>query len=323
MEDLAHTIRRAVREASAARNGLAVAAALNCIEPSDLAAFFHHSLPADLSEAAVGEGLPASPGAASGRIVLTSDDAIVAGDKGEAVILVRSETTPDDVLGMQASRGILTVRGGLVSHAAVVARGWGIPAVVGASGVHIAGDTVTHRRPGAARRRRDHHRRQQRQDLSSGHSSPPGSEAPAELRPCSPGPTPPRSAPCRCAPMRTPPVTPASPGRSAHRASGSAAPSTCSWPPTGYRSCGASSSAMTRRPRPTALAELEAAQIVDFESVLEAMDGLPVTVRLLDPPLHEFLPDLVDLSVREALGTLSEEERVEIVRCAASTSRTR
>ena len=62
-----------------------------------------------------------------------------------------------------------------------------------------------------------------------------------------------------------------------------------------------------------ALAELEAAQIVDFESVLEAMDGLPVTVRLLDPPLHEFLPDLVDLAVREALGQLSDEERVEIV----------
>ena len=61
--------------------------------------------------------------------MLTSDDAIVGGDNGDDVILVRSETTPDDVLGMQAARGILTVRGGLVSHAAVVARGWGISAV--------------------------------------------------------------------------------------------------------------------------------------------------------------------------------------------------
>ena len=65
-----------------------------------------------------------------------------AGDRGEAVILVRPETTPDDVLGMQASRGILTARGGMVSHAAVVARGWGIPAVVGAGEMHIDGDAV-------------------------------------------------------------------------------------------------------------------------------------------------------------------------------------
>ena len=64
-----------------------------------------------------------------------------AGDAGEAVILVRPETTPDDVLGMQASQGILTTRGGMVSHAAVVARGWGIPAVVGAADVDIDGDT--------------------------------------------------------------------------------------------------------------------------------------------------------------------------------------
>ena len=70
--DLAHTIRNAVREASTARNGLAVAAALNCIQPADLAGFFHESLPADLDVAAAGEGLPASPGAASGRIVLTA-----------------------------------------------------------------------------------------------------------------------------------------------------------------------------------------------------------------------------------------------------------
>ncbi len=160
MGNLAHTITRAVRDASTARNGMAVAAALNCIEPADLAEFFHESLPPDLADVAVGEGLPASPGAASGRIVLTADDAIVAGDNGEAVILVRSETTPDDVLGMQAARGILTIRGGLVSHAAVVARGWGIPAVVGASMVHIDGNIVTIGRAGVARWRRDHDRRQ-------------------------------------------------------------------------------------------------------------------------------------------------------------------
>ena len=140
--DLAHTISTAVHEAAEARNGLAVAAALNCIQPAELAEFFHVSLAGNSDVAAVGEGLPASPGAASGRIVLTSDDAMAAGESGDAVILVRPETTPDDVLGMQAARGILTVRGGQTSHAAVVARGWGIPAIVGAADVHIEGDSV-------------------------------------------------------------------------------------------------------------------------------------------------------------------------------------
>ncbi len=68
---------------------------------------------------------------------------MAAGEAGQAVILVRRQTTPDDVLGMQASRGILTTHGGMVSHAAVVARGWGIPAVVGAAEMHIDGDRVT------------------------------------------------------------------------------------------------------------------------------------------------------------------------------------
>ena len=68
----------------------------------------------------------------------TADDAVDASERGEAVVLVRNETSPEDVHGMQVAEGILTARGGLVSHAAVVARGWGIPAVVGADAVKIA-----------------------------------------------------------------------------------------------------------------------------------------------------------------------------------------
>src|SRR4051812_4962975 len=91
----------------------------------------------------IATGLAASPGAAVGRVYFTADDAAHASERGEKVILVRSETSPEDVHGMQVSEGILTAGGGLVSHAAVVARGWGIPAVVGAEAVKINGKQFT------------------------------------------------------------------------------------------------------------------------------------------------------------------------------------
>ena len=91
----------------------------------------------------IATGLAASPGAAVGRAYFTADDAAAAAAAGDKVVLVRSETSPEDVHGMQASEGILTARGGLVSHAAVVARGWGIPAVVGAEAVRISGKSFT------------------------------------------------------------------------------------------------------------------------------------------------------------------------------------
>jgi pyruvate,orthophosphate dikinase len=88
-------------------------------------------------------GLGASPGIASGEIAVTPDAAVEAADAGRDVILVRSETSPEDVHGMARARGILTARGGLASHAAVVARGWGIPAVVGAAAVEVTDKIVT------------------------------------------------------------------------------------------------------------------------------------------------------------------------------------
>ena len=87
-------------------------------------------------------GLPASPGVASGEVVTSAEAAVAAAAAGRDVILVRSETSPEDVPGMARSAGVLTTRGGLVSHAAVVARGWGIPGVVGAAEVHLRGDAV-------------------------------------------------------------------------------------------------------------------------------------------------------------------------------------
>ncbi len=91
----------------------------------------------------IAKGLGASPGAAVGRAYFTADAAADAADRGEKVILVRNETSPEDVHGMIVAEGILTARGGLVSHAAVVARGWGKPAVVGAEAVKITGTSFT------------------------------------------------------------------------------------------------------------------------------------------------------------------------------------
>src|SRR2546421_8128430 len=98
----------------------------------------------------IAKGLGASPGAAVGKAYFSADDAAAAADRGERVILVRSETSPEDVHGMIVAEGILTSRGGLVSHAAVVARGWGKPAVVGAEALRITtksfsvGDVTVH-----------------------------------------------------------------------------------------------------------------------------------------------------------------------------------
>src|SRR5688500_8613042 len=98
---------------------------------------------ADKDVKVLAKGLAASPGAAVGRVYFTADDAADAADRGERVLLVRQETSPEDVHGMIVAEGILTSRGGLVSHAAVVARGWGKPAVVGAESIRISGKQFT------------------------------------------------------------------------------------------------------------------------------------------------------------------------------------
>ncbi|MPY69479.1 MAG: pyruvate, phosphate dikinase [Alphaproteobacteria bacterium] len=107
------------------------------IDPGSLDQLLHPTLDPKAERILICHGLPASPGAASGRVVFNADDAEKAAVKGEDVILVRIETSPEDIHGMHAARGILTSRGGMTSHAAVVARGMGTPCVAGAGELRI------------------------------------------------------------------------------------------------------------------------------------------------------------------------------------------
>ena len=111
--------------------------AIRRIDPASLDQLLHPTLDPDAPKKVIAKGLPASPGAVSGKVVFNADDAERLGAAGEAVLLVRLETSPEDIHGMHAAKGILTSRGGMTSHAAVVARGMGKPCVCGAGDVAI------------------------------------------------------------------------------------------------------------------------------------------------------------------------------------------
>jgi pyruvate,orthophosphate dikinase len=246
----------------------------------------------------VATGLAASPGAAVGRVYFTADEAAAAAEAGEKVVLVRSETSPEDVHGMIVAEGILTSRGGLVSHAAVVARGWGKPAVVGAESVVISGDSFT---AGGV-------------TVSRGEViSVDGSTGRVMLGevPLSVAEPPPEFATILswADDIRA--------GTMAVRANADTGPDAANARRFGAEGIGLCRTehmflgerlpvvrrmilADTPAEEAAALEELRLAQKADFTEILEAMDGLPVTVRLLDPPLHEFLPRTEDLRIRAA-----------------------
>ena len=127
--------------------------AIGRIDPASLELVLRPMLDPDAKKKVIARGLDASPGAATGRVVFHSDEAQELAERGESVILVRMETSPEDIQGMTVSTGILTSRGGQTSHAAVVARGMGRPCVVGCSEIAVdyaralfyAGDTVIRR----------------------------------------------------------------------------------------------------------------------------------------------------------------------------------
>jgi pyruvate,orthophosphate dikinase len=249
----------------------------------------------------IATGLAASPGAAVGRAYFTADDAADAADRGEKVVLVRSETSPEDVHGMQVSEGILTARGGLVSHAAVVARGWGIPAVVGAEAVKIAGKSFTANGFTV-----------NEGDVISldgttgqvilGEVALTAGEPPKEFNTILTW-----ADQIRKGKLKVRANADNGPDAANARQFGAEGIGLCR---TEHMFLGEDRLPVVRRmilantpdEETAALEELRVVQKADFEEILEAMDGLPVTVRLLDPPLHEFLPDLTDLSVRVALA---------------------
>ncbi len=277
----------------------------------------------ELKESAteVAKGLNASPGAAVGRAVFSADEASTWAERGEKVILVRRETNPDDYHGMVAAQGILTSAGGTNSHAAVVARGEGIPAVVGADALRIdakikrfvvgsttvsEGDWITidgtdgtiyaeqlETQPSLldAAMRGDGEARQSKLWMAYERFM-----ALADDR--------------RRMRVRANADTPEQ-ARNA-RARGAEGIGLCR---TEHMFLGEERVAAVRkmifadneREEQEAYDALAPLQKQDFLGIFEAMDGLPVTVRLLDPPLHEFLPDRVELAVELALA----EQRVQ------------
>jgi pyruvate,orthophosphate dikinase len=254
------------------------------------------------------KGLGASPGAAVGRIYFTADDAAAAAERGEQVVLVRNETSPEDVHGMLASEGILTARGGLVSHAAVVARGWGKPAVVGAEAIRISGFTVS------------------AGDVTLAEGDWISLDGSAGIVVAGQVPLTSASPPAAFDTV----LSWADDIRKGHlnvRANadtGEDAANARSLGAEGIGLCrtehmflGEDRLPVVRRmilahspaEEAEALEELRLVQREDFVSLLAAMDGLPVTVRLLDPPLHEFLPSTEELAHKDATVGLNPEER--------------
>jgi pyruvate,orthophosphate dikinase len=254
------------------------------------------------------KGLGASPGAAVGQVYFTADDAEAAFKQGHDVVLVRNETSPDDVHGMMASKGILTARGGLVSHAAVVARGWGTPAVVGAEAIRISGkqfqvdDTVIQEGEWISIDGTTG-------EIMLGQLEMAGSKPPAEFE----------TILTWADQIRK--------GKLAVRANADTGEDAANARALGAEGIGLCRTehmflapdrlpivremilANTPKQEEKALEKLRQAQQADFEEILEAMDGLPVTVRLLDPPLHEFLPSVEELKIKQAKkGKLSNKE---------------
>jgi pyruvate,orthophosphate dikinase len=242
----------------------------------------------------VAVGLPASPGSASGKVVFTADRAEELAKKGEKVILVRDETNPDDVHGMLASQGILTARGGKTSHAAVVARGFGIPCITGCEAIKVDPQARLFSVDGRIVREgawitvdgTTGRVFLERIPLLSPHM---GGEMALLLSWCDE---------VRRLGVRANADNP----RDARQAReyGAEGIGLCRTEHMFFEKdrlpiVQSMILAETEHDRELALEKLLAMQQKDFEELFEVMNGLPVTIRLLDPPLHEFLPSYEDL----------------------------
>ncbi|MDB5432183.1 MAG: pyruvate, phosphate dikinase [Caulobacter sp.] len=272
------------------------------VEPASLDQLLHPTIDPTAERNVVASGLPASPGAATGKIVFDADEAERLGNAGEAVILVRDETSPEDIHGMHAARGIITARGGMTSHAAVVARGMGRPCVSG------AGEIAIYPREGLFRARGREFRAGEvitidgsRGEVLSGSVTMIEPELTGDFAILMGW-----ADQVRRLKVRANAETPLD-ARTA-RQFGAEGIGLCR---TEHMFFDEDRIAAVREMiladdeagRRTALAKILPMQRNDFVELFNIMEGLPVTIRLLDPPLHEFLPHTEEDLEAVALAT--------------------
>jgi pyruvate,orthophosphate dikinase len=264
--------------------------AVRRVSPENIDRLLHPMLDPAAQKKVLAKGLPASPGAAAGQVVFTSDDAVAWAYDGKSVILVRLETSPDDIQGMHVAQGFLTARGGMTSHAAVVARGMGKPCVVGCTEMTVLEDEKTVKFPnGTALREGDW--------VTIDGSS--GEIMMGKMSLVTPKPDDnfrrimTWADECRRLKIRANVDTPED-ARLA-RDMGAEGVGLCRTEHMFFAEGRLELMremivAGTTGARQKALSQLLPIQREDFKGIFRAMHGLPVTVRLLDPPLHEFLP---------------------------------
>jgi pyruvate,orthophosphate dikinase len=263
------------------------------VKPNQIDELLHPSVdPAEEKKATVlAKGLPAGPGGATGKVVFTADDAEAQAKKGEKVILVRTETSPEDVHGMHAAEAILTAKGGMTSHAALVARGWGKCCIVGCSDLDINLKKMEMHVNGRILREGDW--------LTLNGTAGKVYEGKLRLLPADPERNKWYKELMRWADsfrrlrVRTNADTPHDSGVA--RQYGAEGIGLCRtehmfFGPDRIKAVREMILSDTIEERKNALAKLLPMQRKDFKGIFKAMNGLPVTIRLLDPPLHEFLP---------------------------------
>ena len=284
--------------------------AVSRVDPAALDQLLHPTLDPDAPKTEIANGLGASPGAATGEVVFTADEAEKLAADHKDVILVRTETSPEDIHGMHAARGILTARGGMTSHAAVVARGMGRPCVSGAGSLKIdiakgemtsgnftvkRGEVITI--DGAAGKVYKGAVKMRQPELTGDFSTLMGwADAVRTLK------------------VRTNADTPVDAATA--RKFGAQGIGLCRTEHMFFESDRIIAVrqmilADTEKEREAALAKLLPMQRGDFEAIFKTMEGLPVTIRLLDPPLHEFLPHKAEEieEVSKASGVSAEKLR--------------
>jgi len=293
------------------------AEAVQRVDPKQLDQLLHPTLDPNAEREVLGRGLPASPGAASGKIVFNAEDAVEQAARNEQVILVRIETSPEDIHGMHAAAGILTTRGGMTSHAAVVARGMGRSCVAGAGEISVdyeaqtlsvnnltlkAGDVITI-------------------DGTSGEVmvgevatiDPDLSDDFTTLMTWAD-----RSRRMKVRANAETPEDVRTALQFGAEGIGLCRTEHMFFDPERIVAVRRMILAEDRHGRQAALAELLPYQRADFAKIFRLMKALPVTIRLLDPPLHEFLPHTGEeiANVAKAAGVDAEIMRRRVVRLA-------